>query len=315
MTILAFTAAGTCYDHYTDFYSSIEHADILRCKHYCVPVVEVSSVEEIQAHVANIPRRDLAHGVFFRGATCGYTLNRPEAVAKLLFGDSCSNEPSLPNTADRKRFDYDDTHFALKFFLENYILGKGRWAKFDYHRWHELSVSPLCEIDYAVMTLAQHYGIPSHGLDITTDLTTAIWFATNAFIELNGHASYRLIEPSDWPASSNDWPVVYACQQVTHSIKASLHDCAVLDEFGLMALRPVAQSGKFFLGGQLDHQNRLAETVICAFRLKPGIYPTAHSFHTLFPSPSNDVAYRIMLDFANNRELNPHGSMIVHHFH
>ena len=66
-----------------------------------------------------------------------------------------------------------------------------------------------------------------------------------------------------------------------------------------VAQRPTRQHARFFLGGHSDHQNRLAETVVCAFRLGPGDYETRHTFAELFPSPAEDVAYRVLLDFAD----------------
>jgi hypothetical protein len=56
----------------------------------------------------------------------------------------------------------------------------------------------------------------------------------------------------------------------------------------------------FFQGGHSDHQNRLAEALICVFRLGPGQYATEASFEALFPPPDVDPAYRVMLDFAES---------------
>ncbi|MNF74486.1 FRG domain protein [compost metagenome] len=106
------------------------------------------------------------------------------------------------------------------------------------------------------MALAQHYGLPSNGLDVTSSDDVAVWFATNTYEVDNstGLAKYSKMKPSDWPADP---------------------------------------------GGHTDHQNRLAETVVCAFRLKPGTYETKASFDTLFPSPDADPAYHLMLQFAD----------------
>lgn len=57
--------------------------------------------------------------------------------------------------------------------------------------------------------------------------------------------------------------------------------------------------GGFFLGGHSDHQNRLAECVVCVFRLRPNLYSTEENFESLFPRPAEDPAYQAMLDFAS----------------
>lgn len=76
------------------------------------------------------------------------------------------------------------------------------------------------------MALAQHYGLPSHGLDVTLSLDVATWFATNKFASHNTQATYRTLKVEDWPLEPSRWPVVFACQMVTASTRQSLHDCS-----------------------------------------------------------------------------------------
>jgi hypothetical protein len=150
------------------------------------------------------------------------------------------------------------------------------------------------------MALAQHYGLPSNGLDVTTNLDVAVWFATNAYSkdEATNIAGYKKMDASNWANDAQKWPVVFACQMVTNTIRPSLRDCEELEEFGIMASRPARQSAKFFHGGHSDHQNRLAESTVCAFRLRPNLYETEATFDALFPSPNEDQAYQFMLKFA-----------------
>ena len=167
------------------------------------------------------------------------------------------------------------------------------------------------------LALAQHYGLPSHGLDITTSPEVAVWFATNLFEkdQGSGKASYRHLPPEEWPVNPDDWPVVVVCQAVTHSIEPSLHDCHELDSFGFTAARPVAQRARFFQGGHSDHQNRLAEAVVCVLRLAPGDYDTGLTFSDLFPSPSADPAYSAMLEFADTPDFGATLGRFINRFH
>lgn len=66
------------------FYASVEHVSTVRCKHYSAPVIEVASLDELRHYVSQIPKRD-EHGVFFRGQTGFYALQRTEAVKGLCF--------------------------------------------------------------------------------------------------------------------------------------------------------------------------------------------------------------------------------------
>lgn len=305
-------------DHYTGFYAAHPPAGIVRCKHYSAPVYDVRSPAELQALADSIPKRG-EEGIVFRGQEKLHLLERPEPIRKLLFGSSCADEPSFPSSAARQRFDYDSLHFQLLYYLENFGLdfprSPGRLGDKIYERWRAARVSPACEIDYAAMALAQHYGLPSHGLDVTEDLTVATWFATHAYrAGDDGLADYTRLRAEDWPSNPTDWPVVAMLQPVTWSLRGSLQDCHGLDAFGLAALRPERQKARFFLGGHADHQNRLAEALVCVARLAPGDYSSALSFEHLFPSPDDDPAYRVMLGFANYRPFWKSGALRVARF-
>lgn len=296
-------------DHYQDFYRSVTPASLVRCKHYCVPVIEISSTEEIANHVANIPIHH-DEGLFFRGQTRFYKIYRTSGVRELLFANSCSIEPSLVTSAARNpKYDYDSLHFALKYFIQSKVLsGVSGQGTGKIKVWQSKAVSPDCDLDYAVMALAQHYGLPTHGLDVTRREDVALWFATNKFVKgADGRTSCQFLEASDWPEERDSWPVVFVHQCVTNTVKASLQDCLDLAQFGFRALRPERQEARFFLGGHSDHQNRLAETVVCIFRLRPGTYKTDMTFDWLFPKPADDSAYRLMLEFASIPEFSMPG--------
>ena len=303
-------------DHYTEFYASTAHAGLIRCKHYCAPIIEVGSEPELRDLVAAIPRRS-DEGVFYRGQSMLYALRRSQKVQRLLFGASARPEPSLVTSAVRKRFDYDSLHFALRLFIEGELFGaRGATAEneADYRAWVEASGRLTCDLDYAIMALAQHYGLPSHGLDVTNDIDIALWFATNKWF-FGPPATYRAMSADDWGGEPETWPVIFACQQVTHSTGMSLQGCRELDAFGLGALRPQRQKASFFLGGHGDHQNRLGEAVVCAFRLKPGDWPTQATFGYLFPPPTEDPAYAAMLRFAERPQFKSLGADQVARYH
>ncbi len=302
-------------DHYREFYDSLGRRPLVRCKHYCAPIVNVASLAQVHAYASRIPIRN-QNGLFFRGQPRLHIIPREDMVKRMLFGGSCSLEPSFVNSAARQPlYDYDEVHFWLKAFLDADVLRRDDEGERGLvERWRRLCVAPDCAVDEAVLALAQHYGVPSHGLDVTTSLDVAGWFATNLYQASDDGSSYRKMPGSEWPAREEDWPVVVACQTVTWSIEQSVHDCEVLAGFGYKATRPSAQKARFFQGGHSDHQNRLAEAVVCVFRLAPGNYETTATFDELFPRPDHDPAYRLMLDFA----ASPFGARwrhLVNRFH
>lgn len=292
-------------DHYTDFYNSVNTKCLMRCKHYCVPIIEVNTTEEIYEIVSRIPKRGKG-GLFYRGQTSFYPLKRTETVKKLLYNESNSFEPSLVTSSSRDNFDYDNLHFALKHYLgENMILNSRKFEEENFSskviKWQNLIEDPTCKFDYAIMALAQHYGLPSHGLDVTTSIDVALWFATNKYkLNPDGISSYVKLDYSSWPTDEANFPTVFVCQTVLNTSIPSLQDCQELNELGIIAERPIRQNAKFFLGGHSDHQNRLAESVVCALRLCPNNYETKVDFNYLFPKFEEDYAYKIMSDFSNN---------------
>ena len=90
-------------DHYREFYENIDVAGLVRCKHYCAPVIEVSTVQEAAALTADIPLRS-EEGLFYRGQGKLHTIPRPDKIRALLFGSSNAREPSLPTAAARRGF-------------------------------------------------------------------------------------------------------------------------------------------------------------------------------------------------------------------
>ena len=300
-------------DHYSEFYESHPGAENVRCKHYVAPILDVSGIDEVEAIIGRIPVRDPKNGLFFRGQSSLYRLNRPDRVKRLLFADSCAFEPSVPTAAGRHRFDYDSVHFALRHYLQYRHFADQPAGQSE--QWEYLLGDSMLKLDYALMALAQHYGIPTHGLDVTTDPAVACWFATHCFDLAANRASYRKLSAADWPSSPKDRPVVLVCQVVTHSLAASLHDCQELEALGLTALRPHRQKARFFLGGHSEHRNRLAEAIVCVLRLGPGDYDRGLSFDHLFPEPAQDPAYEVLLKFADDPLFAPFGADRVNRFH
>lgn len=307
-------------DHYAAFYQGLQVASLVRCKHYCAPVVDVASRAEVEHLVASVPRHGDG-GLYFRGQGRLYLIERDVHVRKFLFADSCDAEPSLPTAASRSPgFDYDALHFALRRFLGDRLdaaaLLPDGGSEPASTPWQEACESPACELDFALMALAQHYGVPTHGLDVTTEIDVALWFSLNRFERgTDGRARYHQRRKTEWGTDRKNWPVLLVCQQVTHSVGASLHECHELEAFGLTAARPRAQAARFFLGGHSDHRNRLAETLVCVLRLAPGDYAVRSTFDALFPPPEEDLAYRWMLEFARRPAYQALGADAVNRLH
>ncbi|MDR0475440.1 MAG: FRG domain-containing protein [Treponema sp.] len=284
-------------DHYTDFYNSIPCSELLRCKYNCIPVIDVYSLEEMQNIIERIPTRGDGH-IYYRGQNQIYKIHREEAIKKMLFGTSCCDEPSFLTFASRNNYNYDELHFLLRYFIIQELLNKSNISVEIKSRLESMCIDPSCYLDYAIMALAQHYGLPTNGLDVTTDIEVATWFAINKFCKNSDKIDeYTLINRIGCEDKKENYPYVFVCQSVLNTTSLSLQDCKILGELGLHAVRPERQKAKFFLGAHTVHQNRLAETVVCAFRLNPANYILNVNFDYLFPPPKDDPGYCEMLLF------------------
>ena len=152
------------------------------------------------------------------------------------------------------------------------------------------------EWDLMVMGIAQHYGMPTHGLDITNELYVAEWFATNEWFEYKeGDEGYCWYKPriAGNHKSINDLPVIYVVTADNH-LKRDLDQ---IEYIGLNALRPVRQKAYLHYGGWGLHSNICAQDVVAALFLDPDYTPN-NDFTTefLFPTEGEDTVYRALLE-------------------
>lgn len=297
-------------DHFEPLHQKLPIAGSLRAKHYTIPVVDVRSPNELAAVRAALdeaverlkPTRHVPAEarVWFRGQTRGYLLGRSEVVCRYLYGLPSVDEPSLPGAAPRRGWNYLKIHSFLSVMLQGLIYRRAAASGEDFQSTHQKwleFVSVPAAWDLAVMLLAQHYGVPTHGIDITEDLDVALWFATNRFTPLSaGTATYRSLTQDAWPEGPEEWPVIYVILPVTHSLKNSIRDVDALSPFKIDALRPRRQAAAFFMGAHGLHRNRLAEALVCVLRLAPGAWNTQVDYTSLFPSEKEDESYAWMLD-------------------
>jgi hypothetical protein len=291
-----------CRPKFQPLHSRLEIVDQLRCKQWTVPVVEVSSFKELHNLSARLTSL-MDQPCYFRGQPQQYRLQRPAAICRLLFGSDDIVEPSIPGTAPRQGLDFTRVlpflQLQIQDFMYRGVLSKGEDIDEAHKRWMDFVFGETQREawDIGVMSIAQHYGIPTHGLDITSSVEIAAWFATNRLVKSeNAARRYERLSNADWPRDPRDFPVVYFVSPVTHSITPSITELHSLSELGITALRPERQKALFFTGAHTIHKNRIAEALVCAIRLRPGDWDTGLSYECLFPSETGDDVYALMLD-------------------
>lgn len=283
-------------DHFEQARRGLEIIDSYRAKHYSIPVVLAHDRDELLA-IAERFRQFEGQEAWYRGQTTHYWFERPANVARLLYGQDVVRELSLPGAAPRRDLVYEDVHPVLQLLVQDHMYARADGEGRDLEEVHVSWRSEFTSWARNVMALAQHYGIPTHGLDITSSIEVALWFATNRYSDApGGRKTYVPMTAEDWPSQAARWPAIYIILPVTHSLRPSVWTLETDNAGAFEALRPRRQKGAFFMGAHGAHQNRMAEAVACIVRLAPGDWPCRVSYRELFPTPEEDPAAAFMLD-------------------
>lgn len=141
------------------------------------------------------------------------------------------------------------------------------------------------------LAIAQHYGLPSVGLDLTDDLEVALWFALyNAKYSNSRPVSATLIDENC--NSANIY--VFRCDHRTY-----FNFSRAVGDMGLN--RPIAQHAYFNYCGWGLSKNQMALQLMCAFRVRKSMAKElpANFSCTLFPTQDEDDVLQSLLDIRD----------------
>lgn len=203
------------------------------------PYYLVKTAQELSDVIQTFVKVGSEHfSVLFRGQTKDYQTKRHTVVNCLLYGEDSVLEPNLPSNASRNGYDYFGVESYVRMLLLdiNYqITGEKStlWNVEDEDEFINL-IAPEVDAKKKInssMAIAQHYGIPTYGLDVTSSWEIAWWFATHQHRNINGKVE---ISNLDWSSKLiDDWPIIYIIR-TPNSIN--------LQTINSSALRPIAQS-------------------------------------------------------------------------
>ena len=301
-------------------YGSAHHANHGRRERYLcarerrIPMVSATNFDELLAAVKNVRPTRAENALLFRGQVRHYRVPRPDHERRLLYGTTEVDELSFLTSASRERFPYDAFHARFQVFMQGLLYQsvplevfrrpvsdeKDRLRRpFDddavahtYRQWRTWYGESIW--DLVVMGLAQHYGVPTHGLDLTDNLDTAVWFALNEFYtHPDGSRSKAWYRPLDgWEPGSE--PVVYVVE-VQNGLLRHLGSAMR----GLPIPRPkrvARQAAYLHYGGWGLQANACAEDVKLAVCLAPGFgQRQSTSVMHFFPEPPDDPFFESLL--------------------
>jgi hypothetical protein len=275
-----------------------------RAKYWKIPAIEVETLNELKEVIDILEGITPDNRLLFRGQNNHYVLKRSQVVNEFLYGAPTVNELSLTTTASRQKFDFD--HFMGRFQLDLQGLiymdmeaetfsqttkdheGTIHFADPEiqrrYQKWRIAGLS----WEITVMAIAQHYGIPTNGLDLTEDWKVAVWMALNeSYRSVKDSKSSYWFKPID---RGRNKPVLYCISLIN-----SESDIKIYEIPGLHSVRQEKQKAHLHFGGWGLHTNLCAEEVIAAVFLGPNVN-SGFATDEMFPNADIDPLYFELLD-------------------
>lgn len=275
-----------------------------RARYWEVPIFGVSTRVELDRLVDTVRALTPERRLLFRGQNDHFTVKRDGWVNRVLYGREDVAELSLTTTASRAgSFDFDAFLPWFQLDLQGMLYIDLPRASFNLVRKDEESTLHYADETVAArrrawehagfgwevtaMAIAQHYGIPTYGLDLTSDLDVAIWMAQYAARphEADGRSRWWLA-PVDRTSAR---PIIYLVSSISNNTDLHPHELQ-----GVESLRQQRQSAHLHFGGWGLHTNLCAEEVVAGVFLEAEI-ATSHPIEWMYPRPEEDVLFGRLL--------------------
>jgi hypothetical protein len=248
-----------------------------------IPVLEVRSLGELYELAQSFCSKDPNIKLMWRGQHREWLISRPPDESLRLFGEPKVAEPSLTPSVSRTGKEFDRVFLAWSAILDAFL-------RTTAHR-HSVEVASFrSSYNYRLWAFAtaQHYGLPSVGLDLTPTLDVAIFFALHQ-LKPDGKTGETVVTRVDGAAD----PVIYALGGFSHD----LFDDAILAPEFLQCVRPKAQSAFFHGTGWGFASNKAAERIVLAIRLKDhATWRVPLGAEALFPASDVDPFLAFLLE-------------------
>lgn len=268
---------------------SIGSGQFMRVPYRRIPIIDVHSIDELLKISAKLSPNNNSTKIVWRGQSKQYSLQRDDSDKLRLYGDTSIFEPSLLPSASRQNVYFPDIFDVWSSLLDIFIrtVNKGE-SKDEVNRRANSFQSSYKYRQWGFAT-AQHYGLPSVGLDVTHDILVALYFATNCFKTnpLTGEMSVSR-------ATENENPVIYAMDGFQDY---DLIEDEKISPYWMHCERPKAQSARFFTSGWGSASNRAANRIYVALRLIGHTkWKTFYDSQFIFPNEDKDHFLKFLMD-------------------
>jgi hypothetical protein len=282
-------AGAAVYGLTANFRSSpIDHLGegrFLRVPFRRVPIVEVNSVSQLKSIAGLIHSQDKSIKLIWRGQNKEHYLPRKEEETLRFFGEKVL-EPSLLPSGARDGLEFQQVFESWSGILDACVREHVGWLTNERPSARNKVIGEAinfrADYNYRLWALAtaQHYGLPSVGLDVTPDLNVALLFALYKFTtdRASGETAIERV-------GEDAEPILYAMG----GFENDLFDDADLSPSWLQCQRPKAQSAFFLATGWGLASNKAAERIFMAIRLKDHrSWRLPKRVEELFPSRKED---------------------------
>lgn len=259
-----------------------------------VPIIEVRTIEEARSIAGSVKSGDPNFSGVWRGQASHYTTEkkgRTKDQLLRLYGAEDIDEPSLLPSAARTDLYFPDSFGAWSALLDLFVQERAREEGVQRELLNFVNSYRYRMWGFAT---AQHYGIPSVGLDVTHDIDVALFFALHTFkTSVEGITTAAR-------ATSAAAPIVYGLGGFIHH---ELIEDKNLAPTRILCTRPAAQSAMFFSTGWGHAPNKAAQRIYVALKLvghetwKFDCRPSHY-----FPKPQDDEFLSFLLE--RKSELN-----------
>jgi hypothetical protein len=262
----------------------MQNSGFLRIPFRKIPRRLVRDRDELLAAVSLATGDTAGLDIVYRGQEREYYLPRQAVVRELLYEDPEAREPSLLPSSARRTVEFEAALVEWCSLVGLYLAEIARLPSdpdvarvlSDYHQ----QLTSSMKLYLYSLALAQHYGLPSTGLDVTDDLDVAVFFALARFEATEEEGVLR-----HGRRRSEDPPVLYVFAPPSR-FDFEYETVAPIRDF---ATRPARQRARFLHGGWGLSQNAAARYLRAALYLDPtGDFGEAPSPSILFPAVTED---------------------------
>lgn len=279
---------------------SLANDGFLRVPFRRIPRRIVRNRKELEEIVGGIRSGDKQLRILFRGQTKEHLIKRNVETSRWLYGADSVLEPSLATSASRRSPSLEAVMPEWCALLRMFI---------DQHRLPiEAGFMTDGSFRLYALALAQHYGLPTSGIDVTDRLEVALFFALMKFNKAKDgpEATYAPRE------ISTDLPVIY----VLAPAENQQFDYERFHREGFPPGRPFAQSAFFMHIGWGHAENQCASRIFLALYLDPdGDFGPIPSAKALFPTGPDDLLDGYLAEMTKRKLSGALGKVLAEGFY